>query len=235
MSAPTTFSVQVSNIAATTTKATLHDFFTFCGKISEIDFHEAADSTKTAVVHFEKPTAAKTALMLNGGTLDGSNISVTSETEHTDAPSTEAHHDHPIDQTDKPRAGIAAEYLAKGYILSDGILQRAIEIDQKQGISTRFLSYFNQLDKGVGSRAIGPDKTLSGHVTDTLKSVDEQRGISKSATDYYSKAIGTPLGQTVQAFYTTTSKQVLDIHAEAMRIKEQQTTAAAASAETPKA
>jgi len=58
----------------------------------------------------------------------------------------------------------------------------------KQGISTRFLNYMQQFDKAAGSRALGPDKTLSGKVQETLsqatsqaRSVDEQKGYTKVA------------------------------------------------------
>ena len=86
--------------------------------------------------------------------MDGAIISVVSDTVHEDL---DEGHDqalkegHPIEQSDKPRAGskhrvnhprhytefltsfltVAAEYLAKGYALSDSILERAIEIDSK--------------------------------------------------------------------------------------------------------
>jgi len=152
---------------------------------------------------------------------------VTSDDEHPDEDQDDATHadGHPIQQSDKPRAGIAAEYLAKGYSLSDQILQRAIDMDNRKGISKRFLSYFNNLDSGIGQRALGPDQTLSSRVQTTLstatervRAVDEQRGISKTANDYYSKAISSPFGQKVLAFYTNTSKQVRDIHEEARRI-----------------
>ena len=105
------------------------------------------------MIHFEKASAAKTALMLNGGTLDGAHLSVTSPTEHPDEdPAAHAHHHGgPPDQADKPRAGIAAEYLARGYTLSDQILQRAIELDQQHGISNRFLSYIQGLDTTLGA------------------------------------------------------------------------------------
>ena len=122
-------------------------------------------------------------LLTTGGTLDGNAIVVTSEQEHVDTPSVDPHDTHPIDQTDKPRAGIAAEYLARGYTLSDSILERAIALDQKQGISSRFLSYIKSLDATVGQKALGPDQTVSGKVVDTLRSVDETRGVSKSAGD----------------------------------------------------
>ncbi|KAJ3887680.1 hypothetical protein GG344DRAFT_80506 [Lentinula edodes] len=177
----------------------------FCGKIASID-HKGTE----AAVNFEKPSAAKTALMLNGGSLDGATLTVTSDTVHADEH--EDSKDEHIDQTDKPRAGIAAEYLAKGYTLSDSILQQAIEMD-------------SNLDTGIGSRALGPDKTISGKLQETLaaatqqaKTVDEQKGVSKTAHEYYTKALGSPFGKKVFEFYTSTSKQVLDIHEEAKRI-----------------
>jgi len=219
-----TYSVKVTGLAPTTTQTQLHDFFTFCGKINSVDFNS---ETHSAEVHFEKASAAKTALMLNGGTLDGSSLNVTSDKEHPDHEEA-LDENTPIDQTDKPRAGIAAEYLARGYKLSDGILQRAIELDNQKGISTRFLNYIKGLDQTVGAKALGPDKTVSGKIQETLsnattqaKSVDEQKGYSKIAQDYYSKAINSPFGQKVFSFYTTTSKQVLDIHEEARRIADQ--------------
>jgi len=56
-------SPQVSGIASSTTEQQLHDFFSFCGRISKIDLTETGPS-KVAVIHFEKPSAAKTALMV---------------------------------------------------------------------------------------------------------------------------------------------------------------------------
>ncbi|EPQ54708.1 hypothetical protein GLOTRDRAFT_116517 [Gloeophyllum trabeum ATCC 11539] len=223
----TTHAVNVSNLAPTTTEDHLRDFFTFCGKIVAIDLHNT--EPKTAVVHFEKPSAAKTALMLNGGTLDGAQLTVTSDTTHHDEEHEEpAAGDH-IEQEHKPRAGIVAEYLAKGYTLSDSILERAIKMDTEKGISQRFLAYFNSLDKTIGSKALGENQTVSAKVqsavsaaTQQAKAVDEQKGITKSATEYYSKALASPWGQKVRQFYTTTSKQVLDIHEEARRIADQQ-------------
>lgn len=60
----------------------------------------------------------------------------------------------------------------------------------KQGISTRFLSYFHSLDKSVGERALGPDQRISAKVQSTLntattqaRAIDEQKGFSKIAHD----------------------------------------------------
>ncbi|KAI0823288.1 hypothetical protein BC628DRAFT_1385678 [Trametes gibbosa] len=224
------YTIHVSGISDATTQQHLSDFFTFCGKITSVEYeHEK----HTATIHFEKPSAAKTALMLNGGTLDGAHLTITSDQVHHDKDDGAMHHEGHIDQADKPRAGIAAEYLARGYTLSDQILQRAIELDQQHGISHRFLSYIQGLDTTLGAKALGPEKTISGKVQETLasatqqaKAVDEQKGITKTASDYYARALSSPFGLKVKAFYTSTSKQVLDIHEEARRIAETQKHAA---------
>jgi hypothetical protein len=116
----------------------------------------------------------------------------------------------------------------------------------KQGISKRFLEYFKVIDTKVGERTLGPDKTVSGKVQETAasftsqaKSVDEQKGISKTFQEvssrpisyylmvimlfaqYYEKALASPFGQKVMSFYTSTSKNVIDIHEEARRIAAQ--------------
>ncbi|KAI0770581.1 hypothetical protein C8Q74DRAFT_1218872 [Fomes fomentarius] len=230
------YTIHVSNISDATTEQHLTDFFTFCGKITKVEYDQAKH---TAAIHFEKPSAAKTALMLNGGTLDSAHLAITSEQEHEQKEERAQDEGH-IDQSDKPRAGIAAEYLARGYTLSDQILQRAIELDKQHGISTQFLSYIQNLDTKLGAKALGPEKTISGKVQETLvnatqqaKAVDEQRGITKTATDYYSRALSSPFGQKVKAFYTTTSKQVLDIHEEARRIHETHKTSTSGTGTQP--
>jgi hypothetical protein len=83
-------------------------------------------------------------------------------------------------------------------------------------------------------------------LTHQARSVDEQKGISKTfhevttlspsslvpATDefhnnsqYYQKALASPIGQKVMSFYTNTSKEVIDIHEEARRIADENKTA----------
>jgi len=166
--------------------------------------------------------------MLNGGSLDGAHLTVLSDTVHPDEEEPPHVPGSPLDQSDKPRAAIAAEYLAKGYKLSDNVLQRAIQFDNEKGISTRFLTYFRSLDSSIGAKALGPDQTMSKKVTSTIqtatqhaKTMDEQKGYTKVAGDYYSRALGSPLGQRVRSFYTSTSKQILDIHEEARRIADE--------------
>lgn len=49
---------------------------------------------------------------MNGGTLDGSTLSVTSEVVYHDEPHDVTNEGHPIEQTDKPRAGSMYNFLA---------------------------------------------------------------------------------------------------------------------------
>ena len=60
----------------------------------------------------------------------------------------------------------------------------------KQGISSRFLSYFHSLDKSVGERTLGPDQTISGKLQSTVgkavqqaKTVDEEKGYLRAVQD----------------------------------------------------
>jgi hypothetical protein len=208
--------------------------------------------------------------MLNGGTLDGATISVTSDLvsdEHPDeaplygAPDAATEGTDGYEQHDKPRAGIVAELLAKGYVLSEHILHKAIEVDQKQvrdipwpsnlfqelwtiidifhfqGISARFLNYIKGLDKTLGQKISGPETTVSDKAKSVLaqgqaraKTIDEQHGITKQAGDYYSRAIASPFGQKVVAFYTQTAKQVAEVHEEATRIAQAEKEKAATAA-----
>jgi len=231
------FTIHVAGLAPETTEDKLHDFFSFCGKLISVK-----KTGNTADITFEKLSAMRTSLMLNGGTLDGAHLEVTSTTEEPKSSvlpteSAAAHGD--ISQEDKPKAAIVAEYLAHGYVMGDHVVQRAIDFDQKQGISSRFLTFFNNLDKSVGSRVVGQDKTVSGKVNEgaaavvaKTREVDQNRGVSNKFQEYYNRIISTGVGQKVQAFYTTTQKQVLDVHEEAKRIAEEKKRAAGTATPT---
>jgi len=163
--------------------------------------------------------------MLNGGTLDDVHLTVTSDSVQMDEPDQHDHAHGSVEQSDKPRAGIVAEILSKGYSLSEGIVSRAIDYDKQQGISTRFINYIRGLDSTVGAKIGGPDATVSARAREALaqsharaKSIDEQHHITSQAKDYYTRAISSPFGQRVLAFYTDLSKQVSDVHEEAKRI-----------------
>ncbi|KAL9602749.1 MAG: hypothetical protein Q9219_001592 [cf. Caloplaca sp. 3 TL-2023] len=232
--------VHVKNIAAQTSEKEVRDFFSFCGKITSLSVtptSDAADSPQSATVTFEKETfvyptslrlvsltnnskrAAKTALLLDNTQLGSSQVQVSSAASLEDlagkpsAADDGAHRDeHDLSQEDKPRSRIVAEYLAHGYTISDNAIQRAIALDNKHGVSNRFTSALANFDSKYKA-------------TDRAKGIDASYGISEKASrgwvglsSFFEKAVNTPTGQKLAAFYTQSDKQVRDIHAEARRL-----------------
>ena len=123
-----------------------------------------------------------------------------------------ARDENDISQEDKPRSRIVAEYLAHGYTISDNAIQRAIQLDNKHGVSNRFTSALTQFDQKYKA-------------TDRAKGIDANYGITEKASrgwaglnSYFEKAVNTPTGQKLASFYTQSNKQVQDIHAEARRL-----------------
>jgi hypothetical protein len=168
-------------------------------------------------VTFEKETAAKTALLLDNTKLGATEVQVSSATGNNEDDG--SHYTQNVDrdsdditQEEKPRSRIVAEYLAHGYVLGDQAIQRAIDLDQKHGVSNRFVSTLQNLDSKY-------------HATDRARSVDQSYGVTQKTnsllsglTSYYEKAAETPTGKKLVNFYTQTSRQVQDIHAEARRL-----------------
>ncbi|MCJ1464822.1 hypothetical protein MMC07_003436 [Pseudocyphellaria aurata] len=213
--------VHVKNISHQTSEKEVRDFFSFCGKITSLSVtpsSEAADSPQSATVTFEKETAAKTALLLDNTQLGHSQVQVSSAAgidelaKSGSGPDHSAQDEHDISQEDKPRSRIVAEYLAHGYVISDGAIQRAIALDNKHGVSTRFTNALSQFDNKY--KASDKAKGIDASYRITEKANAGWRGM----TSYFEKALGTPTGQRLAAFYTQSDKQVRDIHAEARRL-----------------
>ncbi|KAK5095741.1 Protein vip1 [Exophiala xenobiotica] len=215
--------VHVQGISHETNEKEVKDFFSFCGKITNLSITPVssdADAQKSATVTFEKETAAKTALLLDNTQLGKSQVHVTTASSidqvATQAGSAttsaaQAAEDH-IPQEDKPRSRIVAEYLAHGYTLSDNVIQKAIAVDQKQGISHRFTSALQNFDSKY-------------KVTDKSKEMDSKYQVSNKAMNawgglnsYFERAMETPTGQRVRDYYVQGAKQVADVHSEARRL-----------------
>jgi RNA recognition motif-containing protein len=210
--------VHVEGISAQTTEKEVRDFFSFCGKISNISVTPTSNetsSTKSASVTFEKETAAKTALLLDNTQLGPAQVHVTSAASLGDlaptAKESDAHAEE-VAQEDKPRSRIVAEYLAHGYVISDKIIERALALDQQHGVSSRFTKALTDFD----SRYKASEKA---------KVTDEKYQVSQKATNawntmnsYFDSALSTPTGQKLRQFYADGEKQVIDVHNEARHL-----------------
>jgi len=209
--------VHVKNIASQTTEQEVRDFFSFCGKISNLSVTPESDTAKSATVTFEKESAAKTALLLDSTQLGPAQVNVSSAASLDDlgataAGTTESDKDDELAQEDKPRTRVLAEYLAHGYTISDKAIEKAIALDAQHGISNKFTSTLKTFD----------DKFKA---TEKATAVDSKLGLTSKATagwaglnSYFDKAMGTPTGQKLREFYITGNKQVMDVHNEARHL-----------------
>lgn len=212
--------VHVKGISSQTSEKEIKDFFSFCGKIQKLSVTPESNepsSSQSASVTFEKETAAKTALLLDNTQLGPAQVHVTSAQSLDQAAGGKTagrSDDDEIAQEDKPRSRIVAEYLAHGYVLSDSVVQRALQMDQQHGVSQRFTKALTDFDSKYKA-------------TERAQAVDQKYGISARAqagwggfTSYFEKAAGTPTGQKLRAFYDQGQKQVLDVHNEAKHLAE---------------
>lgn len=211
--------VHVENISTKTTQDEIKSFFSFCGKISDISVKPTDDNSQSATVTFEKAAAAKTALLLDNTQLGPNSVHVTAsksidELAGDKAASAEEAKDgdHHIEQEEKPRARIVAEYLAHGYTISDKAIEQALALDKQHGISTRFTNVLSNFDQRF-------------QATQKAQAVDTKLGVSdkvaagwRGLTSYFDKAAGTPTGQKLRQFYDTGNKTVLDVHNEARHL-----------------
>ncbi|RMZ74906.1 hypothetical protein DV737_g5623, partial [Chaetothyriales sp. CBS 132003] len=218
--------VHVAGIAADTSEQEVRDFFSFCGKITNLSItptSDAAASPKSATVTFEKETAAKTALLLDNTELGKSQVHVTAAqtidevATKAGAPVSSSLPDDHISQEDKPRSRIAAEYLAHGYSLSDHVVQKALDLDKKHGFSSKFTQALTDFDQKYKA-------------TEKAKTVDNRYGVTErtqgaltNLNSYFEKALNTPTGQRLRSFYVEGDKQVRDVHNEARRLADLKT------------
>ena len=223
------------------------DFFSFCGKIQSLTLEpdggkfppDAPLSSlytnllwidkQKAIITFERPSAARTALLLQDAHLGTSQVHVSSSVPLDGASTPPSHsssapHPHSTDfsQEDKPRTAVLAEYLSHGYTLTDQALQKAIDYDHKNGLSQRF---YGLLNTALGT-AQGVDQKFG--VTQKAVQVDEKYGIQDRAKSgvsglmrYFESALDTPTGKKVRTFYDDRRKDVLDIHNEARRLADE--------------
>jgi len=209
--------VHVENISSQTSEKEVRDFFSFCGKISSLSVTPTT-TAQSATVTFEKETAAKTALLLDNTQLGPAQVSVTSAKSIEEIAAGHVttedalKEDHELEQEDKPRSRIIAEYLAHGYVISDNAIERAIALDKQHGISNRFTATLKQFDTKFKA-------TEKAQVVDAKLGVSDKAATGwRSLNTYFEKAIGTPTGQKLRQFYETGNKQVVDVHNEARHL-----------------
>ncbi len=217
--------INVSHIPSSVTKDQISEFFSLSGKIDTVDYpvdittDATANDTHTAKVTFVSLEAVSSALLLDGAILGGSAISIVQSDSTTTATSTgevgDAGDQGDAPQEIKPKAAILAEYLSKGYVLSEQALEKGIEFDNKNGISIKFKAFLNSIN----------DKYK---IEENLKQVDEKYKIQTNVktkfnyfANYFENLIeSNQTGLKIKKFYSDVVYDAALIHEEAKRLAE---------------
>lgn len=233
--------VLVSNVGPDVTVDKIEEFFSFCGQITEVK----SLGSGTFEVVFKLTKAVETAILLNDAELETSTISVATATSSTGPPLYESSGDVSIDamaktavqngtgypdpdtedisQEEKPKLAVLAQLLAAGYKISDKLIAKAIQIDQQQGISTRFKAFITNLDAkyihsndpdSVASKNLEKANIALGDLTSKLTTFANLRDVR----NYLDKAAATHTGLRIHKFYKSVAKEIKDVHEEAFRL-----------------
>jgi len=188
-------------------KKTVTDFFSFCGRITQLLLKkEEGKDTSAAIIQFETESASKTALLLTNALIVDRPITVTPfvRPSATIAPQETA---VPIDQSkitqrdfgnvpdeNRSKTSVVASLLAAGYTLANEALEEAREYDEKHNISLRAKVAVDQLlvkaheidvQYGISEKATAAKNTVvekTKPVVDRAKQVDTDYKISEKAS-----------------------------------------------------
>ncbi|KAI8092759.1 uncharacterized protein BX664DRAFT_328066 [Halteromyces radiatus] len=214
--------VLVKNISLESSEKTVREFFLFCGKIKEFELIKDDDEAhQVALVNFERESAAKTASLLSTALIDNEHISVTPYFESAFPAETEKEVDAPeASQEAKPKARIAAEILANGYMLQDQIVSKGLEYDGKYNVTSRltgYLNYFQNNVKQFDEKYRIWDK--AAEIDQKYKIQEKVQNAAQTAQTQLQGALQTPTGQKVNDFANQTFNQIAAVHYEAKKIQ----------------
>ncbi|KAK9382818.1 uncharacterized protein V2V93DRAFT_363583 [Kockiozyma suomiensis] len=219
-------SVVVSNISPDVTKEQIEGFFSFCGKIKDTEIVSAVtpagEKSLTARVIFTEEEAVSTALLLTDTPLGSRKVVVESDSDvaprqaKENTSDTDDHAFGDVPQEAKPKAAVLAEIMSHGYKLSDKALQRATELDEKHGISSRFSKFLSDMDSKYD---LSNKAASTAHAADEKYSIREHIQRTQGVLHrYFEKAMDNQAGGQVRKFYADASKTAADIHNEAKRL-----------------
>lgn len=212
-----------SNIPSSVEESKVKEFFSFCGKIDSIKQQDQESEGKSAYqVRFASAGAVSTALLLNGAELGGGEVHVIQLGVDKPLPLSEAlpsyesanHED--IDQEEKPKSAILAQYLSQGYVVSDQLIEKALAFDKAHGYSEKFRNFVTSLDQKYH---VQEKTTASAEQADTKFNIAENYNKGKmSLGDYFDKFKQDKYGSKIHQFYSGLVNDTKAVHDEARRL-----------------
>jgi hypothetical protein len=128
--------------------------------------------------------------------------------------------DKQSNQEGKPKALVAAEILANGYVLQDQVIAKGIEYDKKYGITSFLSGYFSGIQnnvKQIDEKYRIWDKAVE--IDNKYKIQEKVQNIAQSAQNTANTARQMPTGKTVERLASQTLAQVSAVHIEAKKIQ----------------
>eukprot|EP01099_Mayorella_cantabrigiensis_P000505 TRINITY_DN1231_c0_g1_i1.p1 TRINITY_DN1231_c0_g1~~TRINITY_DN1231_c0_g1_i1.p1 ORF type:complete len:292 (-),score=93.70 TRINITY_DN1231_c0_g1_i1:236-1111(-) len=207
-------SVFVSNISESANAKTISDFFSFCGRITDLKL-STNPGPKQAIVTFGSDSAAKTALLLTNAMIIDRPITVTlyqpldateptsqntqnstqtpSQPLETQDQNNITNINHQVPDHQRTQTSTVASLIAAGYTLGTDALVKAREYDEQHGLSTTIINSA----QGLITKASEIDQQyhVSAHVGTAAatiwsgaKQLDQQMHITETATSWASWA-----------------------------------------------
>ncbi|KAI5949071.1 hypothetical protein KGF57_004901 [Candida theae] len=239
-------SVIASNIPSHVAPAKVSEFFSFCGKVSDLVPLEDNGKTKKYQVVFASPKAVSTALLLNDAELENSFIKVEEDLEITDGAKPLAPQQGDIKDTLSGAVGAGGaatgggaenDSIKTGDKTYDDVEQ---EEKPKYAILAQLLADGYVLSDPIIERGLEFDKKngVSERFQSFITSLDKkyvhsqdpestvnqqlQRAQNTFASSglqkYFDSAVNSPLGKRIHKYYQSLAGDVKDVHEEAVRL-----------------
>ncbi|KAI8637761.1 hypothetical protein BD408DRAFT_486011 [Parasitella parasitica] len=236
---PTARLVFARNISLETQEATIKDFFSFCGIISAFEMKKDVEDEKhqIALILFEKEAAAKTATLLSQAVVDDSPIDVKPYFKQTPVAGgvmatgsanaeqqQQQQQQRKQSQESKSASHVMAELLASGYVLTESVVMKGVEFDEKHGVSSRVNGYltkmgvsYTQLNQKIRGASSEKNVAADTAVSPPEDTVDTSLS-SAPASSRMQSLKNSRAGLRVQGLASRVAGKVSSVHEEAKRI-----------------
>ncbi|KAK0519485.1 hypothetical protein OC835_007507 [Tilletia horrida] len=204
-------SIIVTNIASSTTKQGLSDYLSYCGAISSIDLSSDGSHQK-ATVHFEKASAATTASMLSGGSLDGNTLEIKLAQSGTDTAKTAANQTADAAKSTANQAADSAKATADQAAGAAKDTANAAK-DKAQQLKDDVIGQEDKPRSTIIAEYLASGYIISDDVTKRAIDFDKQHGYSEKFTHFLQsldRSLGEKLTKAPAAAPTQATKEAAE-------------------------
>lgn len=224
--APTSKAVLVQNISPQATEKAVKDFFSFCGKVQKFELVKGKESQE-AFVLFDKESAANTARLLTNAVIMDRSIVVNPFFQNTvnegdpliESVANDKEEEKSQLNGHKPFSRVVAELLANGYTITEPVVKKGLEIENRYEVRKTLSSYF------FLAQARAYEMGEKYKVAQMLRDIDAKFGLlSKGnaalamATGLGESVLNTSAGQKVKSTVEKVSTTAMAVATETLQI-----------------